>query len=588
MRILRLYARVLGELRGERGLAILLGLANLVLAASQFAEPVLFGRLIDVLTSRVAPARGAAPSPFVPLVLAWVAVGLFNIAAGVSVALHADRLANRQRLSVLGRYFEHVLVLPLSFHAGTHSGRVANAMWSGSDAMCVLWLGFFREHLASLLALVVLLPCTIFLDLRLGLMLVGLVALFAILTSAIVRKTQALQSEVRRIHVSMVEHAADSLGNLPVIQSFTRASAELREQRAIARRLLEAQMPVLSWWALASMATRAASTLTATSILLLGAWLVTHGRASVGDVVAFMTLAILLIGRLESTLGFVSSLFVESSKIEEFFGILDSVPTVRDADGSVPLVNAKGKVAYESVGFSYERGKQALVDVSFEVAPGETIALVGATGSGKSTTLGLLYRAHEPSRGRILVDDVDVRAYTLDSLRENIAVVFQEPMLFARSIRENLLVGKPDATDDELDHALARAQALELVAGTPAGLDTVLGERGRSLSGGERQRLSIARALLKDPPILILDEATAALDAKTEAKLKLALDEVMKGRTTFVIAHRLSTIRDATRILVFDRGRILESGTFDELVARKGAFAELAKAQLGIVSVESG
>jgi ATP-binding cassette subfamily B protein len=217
--------------------------------------------------------------------------------------------------------------------------------------------------------------------------------------------------------------------------------------------------------------------------------------------------------------------------------------------------------------------------ITLDVRPGETIALVGATGSGKSTTLALLHRAFDPQTGRISVDGIDIRDLSLASLRRNIGVVFQEPMLFARTIRENILIGRPDASEHDVIAALARAQATDVMMRQADGLDTVVAERGRSLSGGERQRIAIARALLKDPPILILDEATSALDAGTEAKVKRALDEAMKGRTTFVIAHRLSTVRNATRIAVFDRGRIVETGTFDELVESGGRFAELARAQ---------
>ena len=211
--------------------------------------------------------------------------------------------------------------------------------------------------------------------------------------------------------------------------------------------------------------------------------------------------------------------------------------------------------------------------------PRGLVLVTGPTGSGKSTTLALLHRSFDPQSGRILLDGRDIREITLTSLRRNIGVVFQEPMLFARSIRENLLAGKPEATEEELETAIRRAQAAEFIAWQPEGLDTLIGERGRSLSGGERQRLSIARALLKDPPILILDEATSALDAATEERLQRALDEVMIGRTTFVIAHRLSTIRHATRVLVFDQGRVVETGSFDELIGKGGSFAKLAQAQ---------
>ena len=216
---------------------------------------------------------------------------------------------------------------------------------------------------------------------------------------------------------------------------------------------------------------------------------------------------------------------------------------------------------------------------SFTALPGETIALVGSTGAGKSTALALLHRAFDPQSGVIKIDGMDIKAMKLAALRHNIGVVYQEALLFNRSIAENLRVGNPDATEAQLREAAARAQASELIDRHPDGLEGTVGERGRSLSGGERQRLSIARALLKDPPILILDEATSALDATTERKVQAALDEVMKGRTTFVIAHRLATVRNATRILVFDQGRVIEQGTFDELVARDGRFAELARAQ---------
>jgi ATP-binding cassette subfamily B protein len=217
-----------------------------------------------------------------------------------------------------------------------------------------------------------------------------------------------------------------------------------------------------------------------------------------------------------------------------------------------------------------------------------SIALVGPTGSGKSTALALLYRAFDPQSGAIAIDGTDIRDLRLIGLRRNIGVVFQETLLFNRSIAENLRVGKPDATDAEIRDAAARAQALEFIDRHDAGLQAPIGERGRLLSGGERQRLAIARALLKDPPILILDEATSALDPVTEQRVSLALDEVMKGRTTFVIAHRLATVRNATRILVFQNGRIIETGTFDELVERGGFFAELVQAQFSLPSPIAG
>ena len=579
MSLFSIYWRVLGQLGSEKRLAVWLVLANLALAVAAFAEPVLWGWIIDILTS--AQASGAKPTfaRLMPYIGLWLGFGLFTIGAGVLVALHADRLSHRRRLAVMADYFEHVLALPIAFHTQTHSGRVLKVMLDGTSSMSWLWLGFFREHCAALVALVVLLPFTVFLNWRLGLLLVVLLLVFALLMGIVLNKTLTLQGHVERYHSDLAEHASDALGNVPVIQSFTRIEAELQELRAVIDRLLSAQTPVLSWWAVAAVATRASATLTVTSIFLLGTWLYIHDLATIGEIVAFMGLATQLIGRLEAAVGFVNALLMQAPKMADFFEILDTYPAVHDKPSAISVGKLSGSIAFEDVSFSYDGKRAAVADVSFEVKPGETIALVGSTGSGKSTTLGLLHRAFDPQSGRIVADGRDIRDYTLLSLRQNIAVVFQEPMLFARSIRENLSVGRPNATDHEMMQALERAQALEFIGRQAEGLDSMIGERGRSLSGGERQRLSIARALLKDPPILIFDEATSALDATTEKKLQKALNEVMKGRTTFVIAHRLATIRNATRILVFDKGQVVESGSFEELVALNGRFTELARAQ---------
>jgi ATP-binding cassette subfamily B protein len=415
-----------------------------------------------------------------------------------------------------------------------------------------------------------------------GMLLVGLVATFGVLTTFVIRRTDRLQRRVEDVNTRLAEQASDAVSNIAVVQSFARIEAEARALREMATRVLAVQIPVLSWWAAVSVATRTASTLTVIAIFSTGVVLRARGEITVGEIVTFTTFSTVLIARLEQVVNFVNYTFSQAPKIEQFFEVVDTMPAVRDLPGARDAGRVTGEVRFEDVTFSYDGKRTAVEGLSFEVRPGETLALVGATGSGKSTTLGLLYRAFDASRGRVLVDGVDIRSFTLSSLRRNIGVVFQEPMLFARTIRDNVLVGRPEATDHEVIAALARAQATDVMMRQPDGLDTVIAERGRSLSGGERQRLSIARALLKDPPILILDEATSALDAGTEAKVKKALDAAMAGRTTLVIAHRLSTIRNATKIAVLDQGRIVEVGTFDELVARGGRFSELARAQFMI------
>lgn len=574
MPILRLYTRVLELLGKEARLGWLLAVANLLLAASQFAEPVLFGRIVDVLSG-----KGAAGSNSAWLFLmAWVAFGLFTIGCSAFVALQADRLSHRQRQAVLTSYFEHILQLPLTFHSGTHSGRLMKVMLNGTDALWRLWLGFFREHFAAILSVVALLPLSLYLNWRLAILLFVLCIVFTALTTFVVRRTFGMQMAVEEQYSELSARASDALGNVALVQSFVRVESEVKGLRSVADQLLAAQMPVLSWWALVTVITRASTTITVLAIFTLGIALHEQGLTSVGEIVMFVSFATLLIQKLEQVVSFINNVFMEAPRLREFFGVLDAVPAVHDRPDAIDAGRLSGLVEFNDVTFSYDGKRPAVEDLSFAALPGQTIALVGPTGAGKSTAIALLHRAFDPQSGFIKIDGMDVRGVTLTSLRRNIGVVFQEALLFNRSIAENLRVGKPDATEAEMHRAAERAQAIDFIDRS-GGFETNAGERGRMLSGGERQRLSIARALLKDPPILILDEATSALDAVTEVKVNAALDEVMRGRTTFVIAHRLSTIRHATRILVFENGRVIESGTFDELVAKGGHFAELAKAQ---------
>jgi ATP-binding cassette subfamily B protein len=358
--------------------------------------------------------------------------------------------------------------------------------------------------------------------------------------------------------------------------------------REVIERLLSAQFPVLNWWAVVSVLQGAAATITVISIFALGAWLNLKGEVTVGEVVTFMGFAAHLIGRMDQVVGFVNSLFMDVHALGEFFEVLDTQSAVTDRPGARPLPPVKGRVEFEDVCFSYDGRRDALADITFTAEPGQTVALVGETGAGKSTAMGLLHRQDDPQCGAIRIDGMDIRDATLESLRANIGIVFQESMLFFRSIADNLRVGRPDATDADLEQAARLACAHDFIQRQSRGYQTRIGERGSTLSGGERQRLSIARVLLKNPPILILDEATSALDAATEALVQQAFRNLKRGRTTFVIAHRLVTIRDADLILVFQNGRIVERGTFDALARQGGFFARLMSAQFQKVDVAAG
>ena len=282
-----------------------------------------------------------------------------------------------------------------------------------------------------------------------------------------------------------------------------------------------------------------------------------------------------MIGKLDLLSGFAVRIFQYAPTLRSFFDLLDATEGVREKPDAKPLERRCRQCPLRGRHLPLQEQRPGRVRRQLRAPAGKTVALVGPTGAGKTTTLALLQRLRAPDSGRILVDGVDIADVTLGSLRHNIAVVFQDAGLFNRSIAENIRVGRPDATDAEVEQAARLAEAHEFIAKKPEGYQFVIGERGASLSGGERQRLAIARAILKDAPILILDEATSALDVETEGKIKRALDRLREGRTTFIIAHRLSTVADADTILVLDGGRIVERGTFRELVANKGLFARL-------------
>ncbi|QXX75087.1 glucan ABC transporter ATP-binding protein/ permease [Methylovirgula sp. HY1] len=586
MSLPQLYVRALRLIGNEGRLAVFLVLGNLAIASAQFAEPVLFGRIVDRMNAGEAMHHSPGLGELLPLVSAWIGFALFAIVGSVFVGLHADRLAHRRRLVALGSYFEHVLNLPMSFHSATHSGRLLKGMIEGTAGLFWLWLSFFREKCAALVALTVLLPLSLFINWRLGSLLILLVAVFGVLITFVVRRTNSLQGEVERYNTNLTERASDVFGNIPVVQSFTRVESEMRSVAQLIHSVLTAQMPVLNWWAITVIGAKAAATLTLLAIFLLGVSLHAQGLASIGQIVTFTAFSTLLIAQLNEIVSFINGLFLQAPKLQEFFRVLDTPSHVVERAAAQDPGRLAGHVRFDHVSFSYEPGQTAIADVSFEIQPGETVALVGATGSGKSTTLNLLHRVFDPDEGAVKIDGIDIRDMTLLGLRRNIGVVFQEPMLFARSIEENLRVGQLDATAPEIALALERAQAADFVARQAHGLETMISERGRSLSGGERQRLSIARALLKDPPIMIFDEATSALDAETEAQLQKALASATQGRTTFIIAHRFSTIRNADHIIVFDHGHAVESGTFDELVAKGGKFAKLAVRQFMHVEPE--
>jgi len=568
LKIFALYQRAIAMLSAERKLAILLALASVALAAVQLAEPVLFGWVVDALSK--------SESAF-SLIGLWAVLGLAGILAGVVVAIYADRLAHRRRLVAMADAFDRAIALPLGYHAERGSGAVTNTILRGTDELFWVWLGAMREQMTAVAGVLFLIPTAISIDPRMTAILVALAVIYTLLNLYVVKRTRTDQMKVESYHSDVTGRVVDVLGNVTVVQSYTRLAAESEALKAVMGNLLNAQYPVLTWWGILTILQKAAATIAMVSIFAIGATLAVKGELTVGEIVSFVAFANLLIGKLDQISGFIVRVQQAAPALDRYFSLIDEQPAIADKPNAVELLDVKGDVVYDEVTFSFPGSGQGVIGLKFRARPGETIALVGPTGSGKSTTMALLQRLRAPDSGGVSIDGHDIADVTQHSLRANLAVVFQDAGLFNRSIAENIRVGRPDASDTDVEQAARLAEAHDFIMRKPDGYATMIGERGAALSGGERQRIALARAILKDAPVLILDEATSALDAATEARIKRALDALRKNRTTFIIAHRLSTVADAHEILVLDQGRIVERGRFAELAAAGGLFQRMVE-----------
>jgi ATP-binding cassette subfamily B protein len=566
--LLQVYLKALKYLATYRLRVSLVVIANIVLAAITIIEPVLFGRIIDAISEK----RDATQ-----ILILWGCFGVFNTVAYVLVARQADRLAHGRRADLLTESFSKIISMPLSWHHKRGTSNALHTLLRAGETLFGLWLEFMRTHLATAVALTLLLPTAFSMDVRLTSVLVVLAILYVIIGRTVMVKTKEGQASVEGHYHTVFSHVSDSISNVSVLHSYNRIELETRALKEYTTKLLSAQYPVLDWWALAGALNRIASTLSMLVILVIGTLLVQRGELKVGDIIAFTGFAGLLIARLDQMITFVNQIFEARSKLEDFYLLEDAVQEREERVGAIELKNVRGDVEFRDVCFDFASTTQGVRDVTFAVKAGQTVAIVGPTGAGKTTLINLLQRVHEPQSGQILVDGQDISKVTRKSLRHAIATVFQDAGLLNRSIKDNIRLGREDATEEEIIQAAEAAAATDFIESRMIGYDTHVGERGNRLSGGERQRIAIARAILKNAPILVLDEATSALDVETEARVKEAIDRLRKNRTTFIIAHRLSTIREADLVVFLDHGKVIEMGNYDQLSALGGRFSSLLR-----------
>ena len=371
----------------------------------------------------------------------------------------------------------------------------------------------------------------------------------------------------------------ESIAAVRVVKSFVRERYEIERFRGQNELNFQAEMKNVQLSSLLTPTVEFLAAITVTIILWIGGYEVVQGEITAGSLVAFLTYAVNLANPVKRIGRIYGAMQRAMAAADRVFDVIDMEETIHDREGAVPLPEIEGRVAVKDVSFSYKEGALALSHVSLEASPGQLVAFVGPSGAGKSTIANLIPRFYEVNEGVIEIDGHDVRDVTLDSLREQIGIVPQETMLFSSSVRENIRYGRLDATDEEIEEAARAANAEEFILQLPEGYETKIGERGLNLSGGQRQRIAIARAILKNPRILILDEATSALDTESEKIVQAALDKLMVGRTSFAIAHRLSTIFNADCIYVIDGGCIVEQGTHAELLAAGGLYSTLYNIQ---------
>jgi ABC-type multidrug transport system fused ATPase/permease subunit len=413
------------------------------------------------------------------------------------------------------------------------------------------------------------------------------------------RRARPIYRKVRRRLADINAKLQDNLAGIRVVQAFGQEGSELGRFSSVSENYYQERVSAIRAWSTFFPALGFASSAGGALLLGAGAYMVVMGQLSLGTLVAFLSYSTFLYEPLRRLTEIDNILQEAIAAGERIFEMMDEVPEIKDARDAIALERIQGDVVFEAVHFRYDadgsaagsdgsavavRSEEVLHDIDFHMKPGEVVALVGPSGAGKTSIANLLCRFYDPTHGRVLVDGCDLRALQLGSLRRHVAVVLQDTFLFNASVRENLLYGKPDATQEELIAAARAAYAHDFISQMADGYDTEIGERGVKLSGGQRQRLALARAILTDPRILILDEATSSVDAEAEYLIQQALEQVMIGRTSLVIAHRLSTVRNADKIIAVDEGRIREIGNHEELLNRGGLYSQLYQRQLELAT----
>ncbi len=563
------FARLLGFLSPYK---VSLGVSILLAVASQAAAIALVWLTKHVIDSALRPRDTQALKLFV---VAVVLVGLIRAVLMGGRRLISGRQALAVEMDMRQGLYAHLVRLSFGFYDRHQTGQLmsrATVDLQGVRFFLGYGLIFFFQNALTVVSVTVVL---LFFEWKLALIALAITPVLVVLAYRYSHVSHPTLREVQQKLADVATVAEENIVGVHVVKSFAqeaqeRAKFEQRSEAVFAQtikanRQRALYVPLISWIPLIAQG----------AVLLVGARMVTNGELTIGGFVAFNLYLGMLVMPLRSLGMWVGQSQRATAAGERIFEVMDAPEEIADRPGAIELPPGGGLLRFEHVDFEYMEGRPTLEGVDLDVSAGQTIALIGHTGSGKTTLTSLVPRFYDVTAGRVLVDGVDVRDVTLHSLRRSIGVIPQDPFLFSATVRENISFGAPGLSDEEIERVARLAQAHEFVERLPDGYDTVIGERGITLSGGQRQRLAIARAIAVDPRILILDDATASVDATTEAKIRLGLREAMRGRTTLIIAHRLSTISLADEIVVLDAGRIAVRGTHDELLETSQVYRDI-------------
>lgn len=539
--------------------------------------PRLIGLIIDALTGDAAPGEKMQSLTYIGLV--FLGVGLIRQIFLYFGVRQTQYIGQRIIFDVRNRLFRHLQWLHLKFYDREKAGRIMSRVINDVQAIQQMLTGAFIQLFIHSITLVAIAGILFYMNWKLAIAALAVLPFHALAMSKLRRRIRRSSHRVRSKMAQISGDLSEVISGAKVIKAFTREKHESLRFMNRTREFYDLHMALgklgLSLWVLADFL----SVIGTLTVIFYGGYQVTRGVLSLGDLVAF----VIYLSRLFQPIIQLTQVFqgiqTALASVDRIFELLETPSEVLEIEKPLIPSHPEGRVRFENVHFEYEEGKKVLENINLKVKPGEVVALVGRSGSGKSTLVSLIPRFYDPTSGNIYIDDYDIKKMKISALRKAIAIVPQETFLFSDSLKMNIRYGRSNATDEEVIEAARAANAHDFIMAAPNGYDTLAGEGGILISGGEKQRIAIARAILKNPRILILDEATSSLDSESENLIQEALRTLIKGRTTIIIAHRLSTIVNADKIFVMESGRIVESGTHAELLDKGGAYARLYREQ---------